>query len=152
MSFAKPTNQRRLEVGHRHGVQFDPGLLVLKLLHDSVFKLSIRDCRREANPESHADGVVRDKIVVMTFSFVDGPIRKKVGQGKDNIAVAGFNGEMGVVMLLSCQEKMSQFSNERVLNGDGIVRRLGDNIRAPNGGIGMNIFFPRESNGSKVVG
>ena len=42
--------------------------------------------------------------------------------------------------------------NERVLNGSGVVRGLGDNIRTLNGGIGMNIFFPCESNKSKIIG
>ena len=107
MSFAKPANQCCFDVGHRHRMQFNPGLLVLKLSHNSAVKLSIRDCQREADPESHADGVVFGKVVEMAFGFIDGLIRKEVGQGKDDIAVAGFDDESGVVMFLSCREKMS---------------------------------------------
>ena len=55
-------------------------------------------------------------------------------------------------MFLGAGEKMGQFANEGVLDGDGIVECLSNNIRAPDGGIGMNSFFPSESNRGKIVG
>ena len=65
--------------------------------------------------------------------------------------MASFDSEIGGVVFLSCQEKVFEFLNEGVLYVVGVVRRLGDNIGASDGGIGMNSFFPRETDGSKII-
>ena len=132
-------------------MHFYPGLLLLKMSHDVAFKFAIGDRGRESKPESHADGVICDKIVEVSFGLVDGPMRNKVVLRKDDIAVSGFDGEIFGVVLLSGREKMSKFLNERMLDGNGVVRCLGNNIRTPDCRIGMNSFFPRELNGSEVV-
>ena len=54
-------------------------------------------------------------------------------------------------MLLGVGEKLGQFANDGVLDSDGVVGCLGNNIRAPDGGIGMNSFFPGKSNRGEVV-
>ena len=44
MGLAEPTNQCcGLNVGHRHGVHFYPGLLLLKMSHDGAFRFAIGD-------------------------------------------------------------------------------------------------------------
>ena len=152
MSPAEPTNQCGLDVGHGHGVHFYPGLLLLKMSHDFAFKFAIGDRQRESKPEGHADSVVSDKIVEVAFVFVNGPIQEKIVLRKDNIAEAGFDHDIFVVVFLEVGEKMGQFANDEVLDGDGVVGCLSNNIRAPDGGIGMNSFFPSESNWGEVVG
>ena len=45
---------------------------------------------------------------------------------------------------------MSQFSNEGVLHGGVFVGRLCDDVRASFVGIGVNAFFPHETNGMEI--
>ena len=40
-------------------------------------------------------------------------------------------------MLLGVGEKLRQFANDGVLDSGGVIGCLGNNIRAPDGGIGM---------------
>ena len=86
MGLAEPTNQCGLNVGHRHGVYFYPGLLLLKMLHDGVFKFSIGDRWRESKPEGHSDGVVGGQVVEVALGFVNESIWEKVVLQKDSIA------------------------------------------------------------------
>ena len=152
MSLAEPTNQCGLDVGHGHGVHFYPGLLLLKMSHDGAFKFSIGDRWRESKSDGHADGVVGGQIVEVALGFVNGPIREQGVLQKDDIAEAGFDRHIFVGVLLGVGEKLGQFANDGVLDGDGVVGYLSNNIRAPDGGIGMNSFFISESNRSEVVG
>ena len=55
------------------------------------------------------------------------------------------------VSFLSSREKVSQFSNEGVLHGGVIVGRLCDDVRASYVGIGVNAFFPSETNGMEII-
>lgn len=87
----------------------------------------------------------------MALGFIDGPNREEVRQSKNGIAEAGSDSEIGGVVFLSCREKMSQFLNEGVLYGGGVVGRLCDNIRALDIGIGVNRFFPCETEGMKII-
>ena len=86
MSLAEPTNQCGLNVGHRHGVHFYPGLLLLKMSHDGAFKFAIGDRWRESKSEGHSDGVVGGQTVEVALGFVHGPIWEKVVLRKDGIA------------------------------------------------------------------
>ena len=132
-------------------MHFHPGPLLSKVPHDGAFKGTIRDLWRKSNA-GHADGVISDKIVEVAFAFINEPIGEKVVLQKDDIAVTSFECETGVVVFLSGGEKMGEFLNEGVLDGNGVIRCLGNNARALDGGIGMNSFFPSESNWGEVVG
>ena len=46
---------------------------------------------------------------------------------------------------------MSQFLNEGLLYGGVFVGRLRDNVRASDIGIGVNGFFPRETDWMKII-
>ena len=152
MSLAEPTYQCGIDVGHGHGVHFYPGLLLLKMSHDVAFKFAIGDRWRESKPEGHLDGAIGDKIVEVALGFVNGPIREKVVLRKGDITDACFDHDIFGVVLLGVGEKLGQFANDGVLDGDGVDGCLSNNIGAPDGEIGMNSFFPGESNGGAVVG
>ena len=47
---------------------------------------------------------------------------------------------------------MGELSNEGVLDSNGVIGCLGNNIRALDGGIGMNSVFPSKLDRGEVVG
>ena len=70
MGLTESTNQCGLNVGHRHGVYFYPGLLLLKMPHDGAIKFAIGDCWRESKPEGHSDSAIGGHIVEVALGFV----------------------------------------------------------------------------------
>ena len=95
---SKPSKECSFKVWHMYVVRFDQNVLVrTEAVQNRTFESPESKWRGHCNPEGDLDTVVEHGIFEVGFNVVGRPIGDEVSGTKNIVAVAGLNGNRGLL-------------------------------------------------------